>query len=59
MTANHLDVSDQLFSTLQVLNEQGEVVNKEAMPNLTNDQLHELMRRMVYTRIWDQRALSL
>lgn len=26
---------------------------------LTDDQLRELMRRMVFTRIWDQRAISL
>ncbi|WP_019392994.1 pyruvate dehydrogenase (acetyl-transferring) E1 component subunit alpha [Priestia filamentosa] len=47
------------FETLQILNEKGEVVNEAAMPNLTNEQLVELMRRMVYTRILDQRSISL
>ncbi len=55
----HLEsVSDQ-FKTLQILNEEGEVVNKSAMPDLSDEQLQELMRRMVYTRILDQRSISL
>jgi pyruvate dehydrogenase E1 component alpha subunit len=51
-------VSDQ-FQTLQILNEEGEVVNEAAMPELSDEQLQELMRRMVYTRILDQRSISL
>jgi pyruvate dehydrogenase E1 component alpha subunit len=51
-------VEDQ-FKTFQIVNEDGEVVNEDAMPSLNNDQLQELMKRMVYTRIWDQRAISL
>ncbi|MDQ0198431.1 pyruvate dehydrogenase (acetyl-transferring) E1 component subunit alpha [Neobacillus ginsengisoli] len=51
-------VTDQ-FQTLQILNEEGEVVNEAAMPDLTDEQLQELMRRMVYTRILDQRSISL
>ncbi|WP_379966888.1 pyruvate dehydrogenase (acetyl-transferring) E1 component subunit alpha [Ectobacillus sp. sgz5001026] len=47
------------FQTLQILNEKGEVVNEAAMPELTDDQLKELMRRMVYTRVLDQRSISL
>lgn len=47
------------FPTLQILNEEGVIVNAEAMPNLSDDQLKELMRRMVYTRILDQRSISL
>ncbi|WP_106587724.1 pyruvate dehydrogenase (acetyl-transferring) E1 component subunit alpha [Salsuginibacillus halophilus] len=43
----------------QILNENGEVVNKDAMPDLSDEDLQELMYRMVYTRIWDQRAISL
>ncbi len=60
-----LDVKQQLkaveeqFQTLQILNEDGEVVNEAAMPELSDDQLQELMRRMVYTRILDQRSISL
>jgi pyruvate dehydrogenase E1 component alpha subunit len=51
-------VEDQ-FQTLQVLNEEGEVVNEAAMPNLSDEKLQELMKRMVYTRILDQRSISL
>ncbi|MGN1385753.1 MAG: pyruvate dehydrogenase (acetyl-transferring) E1 component subunit alpha [Bacillus sp. (in: firmicutes)] len=51
-------ISEQ-FKTLQILNEQGEVVNEEAMPDLSDEQLKELMTRMVYTRILDQRSISL
>ncbi|MFS0782463.1 pyruvate dehydrogenase (acetyl-transferring) E1 component subunit alpha [Bacillus sp. 1P06AnD] len=51
-------IKDQ-FQTLQILNEEGEVVNKDAMPDLTDEQLKELMTRMVYTRVLDQRSISL
>ena len=47
------------FEMLQILNEEGKVVNETAMPKLSNEQLQELMRRMVYTRILDQRSISL
>ena len=47
------------FEMFQVLNEKGEVVNEAAMPNLTDEELVELMTRMVYTRILDQRSISL
>ena len=59
------NVQDQLkkveeqFEMFQILNEEGEVVNEAAMPDLSNEQLQELMRRMVYTRILDQRSISL
>ena len=52
-----IDVQEQLktveeqFETFQILNEEGEVVNEAAMPDLSDEQLQELMRRMVYTRI--------
>lgn len=47
------------FKTFQILNENGEVVNEKDMPNLSDEQLKELMRRMVYIRIFDQRSISL
>ena len=43
----------------QILNEEGEIVNEAAMPDLSDDELVELMTRMVYTRILDQRSISL
>ncbi|MBD8068464.1 pyruvate dehydrogenase (acetyl-transferring) E1 component subunit alpha [Bacillus sp. PS06] len=47
------------YPTLQILNEEGVVVNEAAFPDLSDDQLKELMRRMVFTRILDQRSISL
>jgi pyruvate dehydrogenase E1 component alpha subunit len=44
---------------LQILAPDGTVTRPELMPALSDDQLRELMRRMVFTRIWDQRAISL
>lgn len=57
--ATQMDAVDKEFQTFQILNEEGEVVNANAVPNLTDEQLQELMRRMVYTRILDQRSISL
>lgn len=54
-----LEHIEQQFEMVQILNEQGEVVNEDLMPDLSDDQLQELMRRMVYTRILDQRSISL
>lgn len=54
-----LEKVEEQFQTLQILNEEGNVVNEAAMPDLSDDQLQELMSRMVYTRILDQRSISL
>lgn len=54
-----LDLVADQFQTLQILNEEGQVVNESAMPEISDEQLQELMRRMVYTRILDQRSISL
>ena len=47
------------FEMFQIINEEGEVVNDSIDPGLTNEELVELMSRMVYTRILDQRSISL
>ena len=54
-----MDTIDKEFRMLQILNEKGEVVNDALVPDLSDEQLQELMRRMVYTRILDQRSISL
>lgn len=59
MNVNMFKNVEENFETFRILNEKGEVVNKEAMPELSDAELTELMRRLVYTRIWDQRAISL
>ncbi|MFC4025413.1 pyruvate dehydrogenase (acetyl-transferring) E1 component subunit alpha [Oceanobacillus longus] len=43
----------------QILNEDGKIVNKDDMPDLSDEDLKEIMRRMVYTRILDQRSIAL
>ncbi|UOF92141.1 pyruvate dehydrogenase (acetyl-transferring) E1 component subunit alpha [Fodinisporobacter ferrooxydans] len=50
---------DETFQPLQVLSTDGKVIDEANMPALSDDQLRELMRRMVFTRIWDQRAIAL
>lgn len=44
---------------IQVLDEQGNVVNPDFMPSVSDDVLRDLMRKMVFTRIIDQRAIKL
>lgn len=59
MSTKTLEQVENQFETFQILNEEGKVVNEAAMPELSDEDLQEIMRRMVYTRIWDQRAISL
>ena len=44
---------------LSVLDTNGNVVNEAAMPKLSDEQLKEMMYRMVFTRTWDERAVNL
>lgn len=57
--AERLEKVAEHFQTLQIINEQGEVVNEGALPSLSDSQMQELMKRMVYGRILDQRSISL
>ncbi|GGF12187.1 pyruvate dehydrogenase E1 component subunit alpha [Halobacillus andaensis] len=54
-----LENIENQFEMFQILNEKGEVVNEDAMPDLSDEDLKEIMRRMVYTRILDQRSIAL
>lgn len=54
-----LENIENQFEMFQVLDENGKVVNKDDLPDLSDDELKELMRRMVYTRILDQRSIAL
>lgn len=47
------------FTTLQVLDETGEVVNPDMMPDLSDDQLVDLFKQMVWSRILDDRSTKL
>ncbi|TSB47715.1 pyruvate dehydrogenase (acetyl-transferring) E1 component subunit alpha [Alkalicoccobacillus porphyridii] len=44
---------------IQILNKKGKVAKKAKVPDLDDDQLKEMMRRMVYTRTWEKRAINL
>ncbi|GAA0446140.1 pyruvate dehydrogenase (acetyl-transferring) E1 component subunit alpha [Lentibacillus halophilus] len=54
-----LESIENQFEMFQVLDENGEIVNKDYEPDLSDDDLKELMRRMVYTRVLDQRSIAL
>lgn len=54
-----LESVEKKFETFQILNEEGKIVNEDAMPDLSDEDLRELMRRMVYTRVLDQRSIAL
>ncbi|AYU54880.1 pyruvate dehydrogenase (acetyl-transferring) E1 component subunit alpha [Staphylococcus debuckii] len=47
------------FKMVQVLDQDGNVVNEDLLPDLSDEQLVELMERMVWTRVLDQRSVSL
>src|SRR5699024_1570755 len=53
------EVRAEQVQTLSILAADGTIVNEAAVPDLSDEQLKELMRRMVFTRVWDQRAISL
>ncbi|RAV18600.1 pyruvate dehydrogenase (acetyl-transferring) E1 component subunit alpha [Paenibacillus contaminans] len=57
-TDSHV-VKVEPVTPLSILSPDGDVINESAMPDLSNDQLRELMRRMVFTRTWDERAVNL
>ena len=47
------------IAPLRVLSSEGEVINPDRMPKLSDEQLKEIMYRMVFTRTWDDRAVNL
>lgn len=59
MTKVPYEVYTEEVDTLSVLSPDGEIINKDLMPKLTDDQLKEIMYRMVFTRTWDDRAVNL
>lgn len=65
MTPNNFNPVETLqkiedkFVMFQIMDEEGKIVNEEAMPELSDDELVELMKRMVWTRVLDARSISL
>jgi pyruvate dehydrogenase E1 component alpha subunit len=53
------EVTSGEVKALTIISPEGKVVNEQEMPDLSDDQLKELMRRMVFTRTWDERAINL
>ncbi|QYR19019.1 pyruvate dehydrogenase (acetyl-transferring) E1 component subunit alpha [Paenibacillus sp. sptzw28] len=53
------EVQTEPVQPLSVLSPEGEIVNSDFMPNLSDEQLKEVMYRMVFTRTWDERAVNL
>ena len=47
------------FPTYQVLDKDGNVVNPDLMPELSDDELVELMTQMVWSRVLHQRSTAL
>ena len=46
-----LNETQSKFEMVQILDVDGNVVNEDLVPDLTDEQLVELMERMVWTRI--------
>ena len=46
------------FKMVRILDEEGNVVNPDIMPDLTDDQLVELMKRMVFSRTLHERSMA-
>lgn len=53
------EVSSEDVQALTIISPEGKLINKEELPDLSDDQLKEMMRRMVFTRTWDERAINL
>ncbi len=59
LVSQQYEATTEKVQPLSILAPDGTIVNEEKMPKLNNDQLRELMRRMVFTRVWDERAINL
>ncbi|RAP78236.1 pyruvate dehydrogenase (acetyl-transferring) E1 component subunit alpha [Paenibacillus montanisoli] len=53
------EVQTEPVTPLSILSPDGEIVDEALMPELTDEQLKEIMYRMVFTRTWDERAVNL
>lgn len=59
MSTGLMEIQKNETETVQVLDSNGSIKSADREPKLSDDQLKELMRRMVFTRVLDQRAISL
>lgn len=49
----------ELFPQVQILDKDGNVVNEDLVPDLSDERLVELMERMVFSRILHERSMAL
>lgn len=54
-----LDKIEEMFPMFQILDEEGKIVDESLVPDLTDEELVELMSRMVWARVLDQRSTAL
>ncbi|WAT24049.1 pyruvate dehydrogenase (acetyl-transferring) E1 component subunit alpha [Aerococcus urinaeequi] len=54
-----LDAISAQFQMVQILDEDGNVVNPDIMPDLSDEELVELMKRMVFSRTLHERSMAL
>lgn len=53
------EVRSDDVEALRIIDLDGKVLDDQRLPNLDDQSMRELMRRMVFTRVWDQRAISM
>jgi pyruvate dehydrogenase E1 component alpha subunit len=44
---------------ISILDQDGHITNPSILPDIRDEQLIELLRKMIFTRIWDERAVNL
>src|SRR5699024_12065716 len=54
-----LSTIDATFPMVQILDKDGKVVNEDIMPDLSDEELVELMEKMVWSRTLFDRSLAL
>ncbi|WZU02795.1 hypothetical protein MGH68_07960 [Erysipelothrix sp. D19-032] len=54
-----LNAVEKLYPTFRILDETGKVVNKDLLPDLTDEQLVELFEKMLWSRALNDRSTTL
>lgn len=58
-TEKQLDALREIYSMVRILDEEGNVVNPDIMPDLSDEELVELMTLMVRSRVLHERSIAL
>jgi len=59
MSQSTVQVYSDHSKVLSILDKDGKIINHDLFPQLSNERLIGLMKKMVFTRIWDERAIKL